>query len=103
MKKSEAVFTTLLSGGMLAVALHHGSVYRDQYASRADCQADWSNTPASCEPVSGGGGSSGGSYYGPSYETGARPGSPHQELIQARPQISRSGFGHSGAHFSAGG
>ncbi len=113
MKKSEAVIVTLVTGGMLFSLLHHNSVYRDRYASRADCERDWQNS-SYCEPASGTGTGSGSGiggwgsrnrtdYYGPSYETGARPATAQRQLIAGNELVTRSGFGRSGARFSGGG
>lgn len=110
MKKSNLVFTTLLTGGVLYSVLHHNPVYRDLYANREDCLKDWGNTPNACEPESttstSGGGSyagSSGRYRGPSYEDGARPMTAQNYQVQSRQLVTRGGFGHSGARFSGGG
>ena len=104
MKKSNLVFTTLLTGGVLYSVLHHNPVYRDQYASREDCLKDWGNTPNACQAESSGGGSSnGGRYYGPSYEDGSRPRTAQTYQVQSRQLVTRGGFGSSGARFSGGG
>ncbi|WP_052659169.1 hypothetical protein [Pseudomonas sp. LFM046] len=108
MKKSSVVFNSVLTGGLLMAFLHHGPVYRDQYATREDCLADWRNTPGACNEDSSSSGSSGGSgggdrYYGPSYERGARPKTAETWRAQSRTMIARSGFGSSGARFSGGG
>ena len=110
MKKSNVVFTSLLTGGALLGILHHDPVYRDQYASREECLADWGRYPNACEPESSGSGSSGGGssggssrYRGPSYEEGERPATSRQGLVQSRQMVTRGGFGSSGAHFSGGG
>jgi hypothetical protein len=111
MKKSEAVILTLVGGGMLFSVLHHNAVYRDRYASRADCERDW-QVSSYCEPVSSGGSAGVGSgwgsrnrtdYYGPSYESGARPNTTQRQLITGNETVTRSGFGRSGARFSGGG
>ncbi|PTQ69406.1 hypothetical protein [Pseudomonas sp. GV071] len=113
MKKSEAVILTLVTGGVLFSLFHHNNVYRDRYASRADCERDWQNS-SYCEPVpSGGYGGSVGTggwgsrnrtdYYGPSYESGSRPNTAQRQLIAGNEVVKRSGFGHSGARFSGGG
>ena len=110
MKKSNIVFTTLLTGGVLYSVLHHNPVYRDLYAIREDCLKDWGNTPNACEPEStssSGGGSSyvcsSGRYRGPSYEDGSRPKTAQTYQVQSRQLVTRGGFGHSGARFSGGG
>lgn len=108
MKKSNIVFTTLLTGGVLYSVLHHNPVYRDLYANREDCLKDWGNTPNACEPesASSGGsyvGSSSGRYRGPSYEEGSRPKTAQTYQVQSRQLVTRGGFGHSGARFSGGG
>ncbi|NMZ61492.1 hypothetical protein [Pseudomonas nitroreducens] len=111
MKKSNIVFTTLLTGGVLYSVLHHNPVYRDLYANREDCLKDWGTTPNACEPESGtsssGGGSyvgsSSGRYRGPSYEDGSRPKTAQTYQVQSRQLVTRGGFGHSGARFSGGG
>ncbi|SIQ91876.1 hypothetical protein [Aquipseudomonas alcaligenes] len=101
MKKSELVTTCVISGGVLLAALHHGTVYRDQYRTRAECEADWGRYSGYCQEESAGG--SGYRYYGPSYESGARPRTLEPRKVAARETIKRSGFGFSGARFSAGG
>lgn len=111
MKKSNIVFTTLLTGGLLYNVLHHNPVYRDLYANREDCLKDWGSTPNACEPESSsssGGGSSytsssSGRYRGPSYEDGSRPQTAQNYQVQSRQLVTRGGFGHSGARFSGGG
>ncbi|MFV3369930.1 hypothetical protein ACNFH5_17330 [Pseudomonas sp. NY15435] len=106
MKKSNIVFTTLLTGGVLYSVLHHNPVYRDLYANREDCLKDWGATPNACEPEStssSGGGSSSGRYRGPSYEDGSRPKTAQTYQVQSRQLVTRGGFGHSGARFSGGG
>lgn len=111
MKKSELVTTCVLSGGVLLAALHHGTVYRDQYRTRAECEADWGRYSGYCQEesssgssYSGGGGSgSSGRYHGPSYESGARPRTLQPHNVSVRETVKRSGFGFSGARFSAGG
>lgn len=113
MKKSNIVFTTLLSGGVLYGVLHHDPVYRDLYANREDCQKDWGYLPDACEPEtsssgsgssssysSSGGGS--GRYRGPSYEEGSRPPTLQTHQVQSRQLVTRGGFGSSGARFSGG-
>lgn len=107
MKKSNIVFTTLLTGGVLYSVLHHNPVYRDLYANREDCLKDWGATPNACEPEtttsSSSGGSSSGRYRGPSYEDGSRPKTAQTYQAQSRQLVTRGGFGHSGARFSGGG
>ncbi|MFV3410951.1 hypothetical protein ACQCLI_03950 [Pseudomonas nitroreducens] len=109
MKKSNLVFTTLLTGGVLYSVLHHNPVYRDLYANREDCLKDWGTTPNACEPEPSGSGGSGGysgssgRYRGPSYEDGSRPMTAQNYQVQSRQLVSRGGFGHSGARFSGGG
>ncbi len=109
MKKSNLVFTTLLTGGVLYSVLHHNPVYRDLYANREDCLKDWGATPNACEPESSSSGGSGGSsfssgrYRGPSYEEGSRPKTAQSYQVESRQLVTRGGFGHSGARFSGGG
>ena len=109
MKKSNLVFTTLLTGGVLYSVLHHNPVYRDLYANREDCLKDWGSTPNACEPEpsssggSGGYSGSSGRYRGPSYEEGSRPKTAQTHQVQSRQLVTRGGFGHSGARFSGGG
>ncbi|MBV2134650.1 hypothetical protein KRX52_17915 [Pseudomonas sp. MAP12] len=108
MKKSNVVFTSVLTGGVLMAMLHHGTIYRDIYASRENCQTDWSTHPYHCETSSSGGGSSiysasSGRHRGPTYESGSRPRTARQDLVVARETVKRSGFGSSGARFSGGG
>jgi hypothetical protein len=103
MKKSEWVTTTLITGGLVFSVLHHNAVWRDHYASREDCLADWGNNPANCEPASNStsGAYSSGGYRGPTYERGSRPQTSQQHRISYRETVTRSGFGRSGARFSA--
>ncbi|MCP8464396.1 hypothetical protein NK553_10585 [Pseudomonas sp. ZM23] len=105
MKKSNIVFTALLSGGVLYSVLHHNPVYRDLYANREDCLKDWGSTPNACEPEPGNGSSGGyyGGYRGPTYEEGSRPGTAQNHKVQSRQLVTRGGFGSSGARFSGGG
>lgn len=102
MKKSEFVTTCVLSGGVLLAVLHHGEVYRDQYRSKAECEADWGRYSGYCQEESSGSGYIG-HYYGPSYESGSRPRTQQPHNVASRETIKRSGFGFSGARFSAGG
>lgn len=104
MKKSDLVATSILSGSLL-LALHHGAVYRDQYRSRAECEADWRQYPGECREESGSSTSSyGGSrFYGPSYVEGRRPRTQQQWNVVGHELVKRSGFGRSGARFSGGG
>lgn len=108
MKKSNVVFTSVLTGGVLMAMLHHDAVYRDVYASRENCQADWNSAPYHCDSSGAGGGSSiysasRGRHRGPTYEDGSRPRTARQDLVVAREMVKRSGFGSSGARFSGGG
>ncbi|WP_043310147.1 hypothetical protein [Pseudomonas sp. ML96] len=106
MKKSEFVTTCVLSGGVLLAALHHGNVYRDQYRSKAECEADWGRYSGACQEESsssGSGYSGSGRYYGPSYESDARPRTIQPHSVAVRETVKRSGFGFSGARYSAGG
>ena len=107
MKKSNVVLTSVLSGGVLMAMLHHDAVYRDVYANRENCQADWSSQPYRCDSSGSGGSgsiySAGGRHRGPTYEDGSRPRTARQDLVVAREMVKRGGFGHSGAHFSGGG
>ncbi len=103
MKKSELVTTCVLSGGVLLAALHHGNVYRDQYRTMAECEADWGNYSGYCQEESSASYYGGRYYYGPSYEDGARPKTRQPYNVASRETIKRSGFGFSGARYSAGG
>lgn len=111
MKRSTLVYS-LLTGGIVLGALSHNAVYRDRYANREDCLADWPKNPEWCEPEgstpgsSSSSGSSGshynsGRWLGPSYEEGARPGQSASSRALGNWQVSRGGFGGSGARFSA--
>ncbi|WP_282876311.1 hypothetical protein [Pseudomonas peli] len=102
MKKSELVTTFVLSGGVLLAALHHGDVYRDQYRTKAECEADWGSYSGYCQEGSSAS-YSGRYYYGPSYEQSARPVTRQPYNVASRETIKRSGFGFSGARYSAGG
>lgn len=100
MKKSEVVLLSVLTGGVVLAMTHQGTSYRDHYASREDCEADWRSGP--CEASSSGSGIHGG-YYGPRYTEGSRPPTMNRDLVTNREVVKRSGFGHSGARFSGGG
>lgn len=94
---SSSIITLGLAGVVVVAMSHHGDVHRDTYATRADCQRDWPEHGSDCEPRGGSGG-----YFGPRYETGYRPPSPHPELRLGNERVSRGGFGRSGARFGSG-
>ena len=98
MKRTEMICLALLGGSVGFNELYHGTVYRDQYASRADCISDWGINERDCQPATTGSGT-GGRYYGPSYERGARPQTYASALAQGQTRIARGGFGSSGARF----
>lgn len=101
MRKSSSQVTLVLIG---AAALGGGltacskeEVRRDVYSSKADCVADWGNSPADCEPAydrpTGHGGTT--HYYGRPYSfNGSSPSRSGKTIGSST--VSRSGFGSSG-------
>jgi uncharacterized protein YgiB involved in biofilm formation len=87
-------------GGTLA-ACSSDEVRRDVYASKADCLADWGNTPQDCEPAYDRRTSSPyiTHYYGRPYvySGGSTAGSStHSSRAIGSSSVSRGGFGGSG-------
>jgi hypothetical protein len=111
-RKSSACVTLVLMGAALSGCGQDegGTLRRDQYASRADCLADWGD-PADCEerPAGAGGVTGGRTWWGPSYygrsgagSGGALPLRPGSHAITSH-SISRGGFGASGQAHASGG
>jgi hypothetical protein len=96
-----ASVAVLVAGGALVALSHHGAVYRDRYRSLEDCRRDWGTHARDCEQTSTHGG--GTHVYGPRYERGYRPQTLAKNLSTGETQVSRAGFGHSGARFGSGG
>lgn len=98
-RRSTAVSLVLIGAAALA-GCGQDDVRRDVYASKADCLADWGNTPQDCEPAydhpaSRGAGTA---YYGRPYtyrEGGVSP-ARSGKVIGTTSSISRGGFGSSG-------
>ncbi len=106
-RKSSSAVTLVLIG---AAALGAGGlagcskeeIRRDVYASKADCLADWGNTPQDCEPAydrpTGNGAVT--HYYGRPYSySGSSPSRSGKTIASST--VSRGGFGSSG-HSSSG-
>ena len=106
MRKSSSHMTLVLIGAALTGGLSGCSrdeVRRDVYASKADCLADWGNTPADCTPAydrpTGNGATT--HYYGRPYSySGSSSGTRSGKSIGSS-TVSRGGFGFSG-HSSSG-
>jgi uncharacterized protein YgiB involved in biofilm formation len=102
-KSSSHVTLVLIGAAALTAGLSGCSkdeVRRDVYASKADCLADWGNTPTDCEPAydrpTGHGGTT--HYYGRPYTySGATSSSPSRSgKTIGSSTTSRGGFGSSG-------
>lgn len=104
-KSSSSVTLVLIGAAALTAGLSGCSkeeVRRDVYASKADCLADWGNTPTDCEPAydrpTGHGGTT--HYYGRPYtysggsNSASRSGSSSRAIGSST--TSRGGFGSSG-------
>ncbi|MBL8524223.1 MAG: hypothetical protein JNN20_11080 [Betaproteobacteria bacterium] len=105
-KSSSSVTLVLIGAAALTAGLSGCSkeeVRRDVYASKADCLADWGNTPTDCEPAydrpTGHGGTT--HYYGRPYTysggsstSASRSGSSSRAIGSST--TSRGGFGSSG-------
>jgi uncharacterized protein YgiB involved in biofilm formation len=106
-RKSSGQVTLVLIGAALGSGLAGCSkeeVRRDVYANKADCLADWGNTPSDCEPAydrpTGHGGTT--HYYGRSYPYSGGSVSPSRTgKTIGSSVVSRGGFGGSG-HSSSG-
>lgn len=94
---SSGVIALGIAGVVVLAMSRHGDVHRDVYPTRADCQRDWPQHHSECEPRG-----SGTAYFGPRYEAGYRPPTPHAELRLGNERVSRAGFGRSGARFGGG-
>jgi uncharacterized protein YgiB involved in biofilm formation len=102
-RKSSSHVTLVLIG---AAALTAGLVgcskeetRRDVYASKADCLADWGNTPKDCEPAYDRptGNANTTHYYGRPYSYSGGSSSPsHSGRTIGSSTVSRGGFGSSG-------
>ncbi len=99
-RKSSSTVTLVLIGAAALGGLTGCSkeeVRRDVYASKADCLADWGNTPADCEPAydrpTGNGHVT--HYYGRPYTYTGSTASRSGRTIGSS-TVSRGGFGSSG-------
>lgn len=99
-RKSSSTVTLVLIGAAALGGLTGCSkdeVRRDVYASKADCLADWGNTPTDCEPAydrpTGNGHIT--HYYGRPYTYTGSTASRTGKTIGSS-TISRGGFGSSG-------
>jgi uncharacterized protein YgiB involved in biofilm formation len=105
-KSSSQVTLVLIGAAAMGVAVGGCSseeVRRDVYASKADCLADWGNTPQDCEPAydrpTGSGHTT--HYYGRPYTYSGSSSSPSRSgKTIGSSTVSRGGFGSSG-HSSA--
>lgn len=99
-RKSSSTVTLVLIGAAALGGLTGCSkdeVRRDVYASKADCLADWGNTPTDCEPAydrpTGNGHVT--HYYGRPYTYTGSTASRSGKTIGSS-TVSRGGFGSSG-------
>jgi uncharacterized protein YgiB involved in biofilm formation len=105
-KSSSHISLVLIGAATLTAGLGGCSkedVRRDVYASKADCLADWGNTPSDCEPAFDRptGNAATTHYYGRPYTyTGGSSPSRSGRTIGSS-TVSRGGFGGSG-HSSSG-
>jgi uncharacterized protein YgiB involved in biofilm formation len=101
-KSSGRVTLVLIGAAALTAGLAGCSkeeVRRDVYASKADCLADWGNTPKDCEPAydrpTGNGATT--HYYGRPYSYSGGSSSPSRSSRTiGSSTVSRGGFGSSG-------
>ncbi|MBL0125298.1 MAG: hypothetical protein IPP88_22360 [Betaproteobacteria bacterium] len=103
-RKSSGHVTLVLIGAAALTAGLAGcskeEVRRDVYASKADCLADWGNTPKDCEPAydrpTGNGATT--HYYGRPYthSGGGSSSSSRSSRTIGSSTVSRGGFGSSG-------
>jgi uncharacterized protein YgiB involved in biofilm formation len=105
-KSSSQISLVLIGAAALTAGLSGCSkeeVRRDVYASKADCLADWGNTPTDCEPAFDRptGNAATTHYYGRpySYTGGSSPSRGGRTIGSST--VSRGGFGGSG-HSSSG-
>ncbi len=105
-KSSSHISLVLIGAAALTAGLGGCSkedVRRDVYASKADCLADWGNTPSDCEPAFDRptGNAATTHYYGRpySYTGGSSPSRSGRTIGSST--VSRGGFGGSG-HSSSG-
>jgi len=96
-RKSSARVTLVLIGVAALPGCGRDEARRDIYASRADCLADWGNTPQDCQPASDPRHFRMGYYYGPSYTYHSGWGAHGSRSIgSAASHTTRGGFGASG-------
>ena len=107
-RKSSSHVTLVMIGatalGVGVAGCSKEEIRRDVYASKADCLADWGNTPKDCEPAydrpTGNGNIT--HYYGRPYSySGSSALSSRSGKTIGSSTVSRGGFGSSG-HSSAG-
>jgi len=102
-RKSSGHVTLVLIGAAALTAGLAGcskeEIRRDVYASKADCLADWGNTPKDCEPAYDRptGNPNTTHYYGRPYSFSGSSSSPsHSSRTIGSSTVSRGGFGSSG-------
>ena len=105
-RKSSGHVTLVLIGAAALTAGLSGcskeDVRRDVYASKADCLADWGNTPTDCEPAydrpTGNAGTT--HYYGRPYSYSGGSSASRSGRTIGSSNVSRGGFGGSGVSSS---
>ena len=105
-KSSSHISLVLIGATALTAGLGGCSkedVRRDVYASKADCLADWGNTPSDCEPAFDRptGNAATTHYYGRPYSYSGGSSASRSGRTIGSSSVSRGGFGGSG-HSSSG-
>jgi uncharacterized protein YgiB involved in biofilm formation len=105
-RKSSGHVTLVLIGAAALTAGLSGcskeDVRRDVYASKADCLADWGNSPADCEPAYDRptGNAATTHYYGRPYTYSGGSSASRSGRTIGSSTVSRGGFGRSGVSSS---
>ncbi len=105
-RKSSGHVTLVLIGAAALTAGLSGcskeDVRRDVYASKADCLADWGNTPTDCEPAYDRptGNAATTHYYGRPYSYSGGSSASRSGRTIGSSSVSRGGFGGSGVSSS---
>ena len=105
-RKSSGHVTLVLIGAAALTAGLSGcskeDVRRDVYASKADCLADWGNSPADCEPAFDRptGNAATTHYYGRPYTYSGGSSASRSGRTIGSSTVSRGGFGRSGVSSS---
>ncbi len=106
-RRSAASITLVLISSVGLQACGEDVATRDIYRNAADCQRDWGQQTAQCEPVSSG--PHAGYYYGPSHTGTSVQRGPTGTTLAPRPgtnaigstHVSRGGFGASASSHGA--